>query len=289
MHQLRAPCAHQSGKAQNLAFVQLEGDVFHAVAAELVHLQHYLRAGSYILHGVILRKGAAHHQLDKALLVGILNVQGVDILAVPQDGDPVADFEQLLQPVGDVNYRHALTLQISDHIEEPPLLLHGDGGGGLVQNQHPGLAENGLADLHNLPVGHGKLPHPGSGGDVALKFLQQLRGLFVPLRLVDEEAAVAAVAHEQVVRHGHGLKLNHLLIHHGDAQLQGLLGRQLGVGDPVKNDLALVGLHRAVDGLDESGFAGPVFAHQGVDFSLPEGNGHLVQSRNAGVAFCDIV
>ena len=124
---------------------------------------------------------------------------------------------------------------------------------------------------------------------MALEFLQQLCGLFVPLCLVDEEAAVAAVAHEQVVRHGHGLKLNHLLIHHGDAQLQGLLGCQLGVGDPIKDDLALIGLHRAGDGFDKGGLAGPVFAHQGVDFALPEGNGHLVQRRNAGVAFCDIV
>ena len=219
-HRLGTPCADEAGKAKDFSPVQLEADIFHTVAAEVLDLQHDLLPGRIVLDRIVIGKFAPDHQLNQTLLVRVLNADRVDVLAVPEDGNPVTDLKQLIQAVGDVDDGNALLLEIADDIEQPALFFHGDGCCGFIQDQHAGIAENGFADLHDLAVGHRKLTNPGLGSDVALKFFQQFRSFFIPLRVVDEEAAVAAVAHEEVVRHGHCFKLDHLLIYHGDAQLQ---------------------------------------------------------------------
>ena len=269
--------------------MEFKADVLYAVAAEVFDLQHNLLTRGIVLDGIVLRELTSDHQLNQALLVGIFDIECADILPVPQDGNPVTDLKQLVQAVRDVDDGDALLLQIPDDVEEPSLFLDRDGGGRLVQNQDAGVAQDGLADLDDLAVGHGQFADPGLGRDVALELFQQLGRFSVTFRIVDKEAGITSVAHEQVVGYRHGLELNHLLIHNGDTELQRLLGRQMVIGDAVKNDFALVGLHGARYGFDERGFAGAVFADQRVNLALTEADRDVVQRDNAGIAFGDIV
>ena len=269
--------------------MQFKADVLHAVAAEVFDLQHDFLARGIVLDGIVFRELAPDHQLNEALLVRVPDIQRVDVLAVPQDGNAVADLEQLIQTVRDVDDSDALLLQVTDDIKQPPLFLDGDGSRRLVQNQDAGIAENGLADLDDLAVGHGQLTDPGFGRDVALELFQQLGGFSAALGIVDEEAGVAAAGHEKIVRYGHGLELDHLLIDDRDAELQRFLGGQMVIGDAVKENLAAVGLHGARDGFDKGRFAGSILADQCMNFALTKADGNVVQCDNTGIAFGDVV
>ena len=191
--------------------------------------------------------------------------------------------------MGDVDHRDTPGLQLTDNIEEAFLFFYRDGRRRLIQDQNTGVTENGFADLHDLAVRHGEISDPGSWGNMTLEFLQKLLGLLITLRFVHEEAVIAPIAHEKVVCNGHGLKLNHLLIHHRDTQFERLLRCQVVIGDAVKNDLALVGLYGAGDGLDEGGLAGAVLSDQRVHLAFPEADGYIVEGNDARIAFCDIV
>ena len=289
MHQFRPSRADQSGKAQNFTFMEFKADVPDSVAAESVHLQNHFFGRSVVLHGVVFRELAADHQLDESLLVCINDIQRFDIFSVAENGYPVTDFKQLVQPVGDIDDGDASAFQFPDHIEEPSLFFNGDGRGGFIQNKNPGVSQNCLADLHNLAVGHGQFPNPGLRRNVALKLFQQFLCLPVSLRLIDEKTAVASLTHEEIVCNGHGLELNHLLIHHRNSQFQRLLRREMIIGDTVKDDFPFVRLDRAGDGFDKRRLSRTVLSHQGVNLSFPETDGDIIQCDDAGIALGNVV
>ena len=53
-------------------------------------------------------------------------------------------------------------------------------------------------------------------------------------------------------------------------------------------DFAAVGNQDAAKEVDESGFAGPVLAEQGVDATGAEGQRHVFQGAHAGEGFADL-
>lgn len=95
-------------------------------------------------------------------------------------------------------------------------------GRGLVQDEDLRLAVEGLEDLHALLGAHGEVLHLFPRVDVQAVFLGQ--GLHVRDGLFEVKAAslLRLVAEDHVLGHGHGLNEHEVLVHHGDAQLDGL-------------------------------------------------------------------
>ena len=92
----------------------------------------------------------AHHVLGELLLAGGGGVHGTDVLPLPEDGHPVADLQHLVELVGDDDDGVARSLHAAEHIEEPGRLLHGEDGGGFVQDDDLGPVVQHLDDLQGL-------------------------------------------------------------------------------------------------------------------------------------------
>ena len=94
-------------------------------------------------------------------------------LAVPQDGDPVADLLQLLKAVGNIDDRHAVLLQIADDFKQHLNLVFAQGRRRLIHNQHTGVLGEGLRDFHQLLLGHAQILDLVLGGDVCPQEFQE--------------------------------------------------------------------------------------------------------------------
>ena len=55
---------------------------------------------------------------------------------------------------------------------------------------------------------------------MALEFSEQSGRLPAARSIVYKDTGITPLAHEEVVCHGHGFKLDHLLVNHRDAELQ---------------------------------------------------------------------
>ena len=96
---------------------------------------------------------AAHHVGDEEVLVDVLHRGVADEPTVAENGHGVRDLEDLREVVGDVEAGDAPRGEPADVLEQPDDLHLGEGGGGLVHDQHGGIRGDGLEDLHHLLVG----------------------------------------------------------------------------------------------------------------------------------------
>src|SRR5690606_14684826 len=99
---LGAAGAHEAGKAHDLVRSHREGDVLELTgAADAVHCEHFLRRSQVQLREH-LAQVASHHEPDHLIGSDPLDVLGLDVAAIPEDRDAVADLHDLLQTVADV-------------------------------------------------------------------------------------------------------------------------------------------------------------------------------------------
>ena len=174
---------------------------------------------------VIVANFPADHLLYQLVHGGVLQLGGADVPAVPEHGHPVADAVDLLHAVGDVEDAHVALEQLVHHAEELLNFVGGQGGGGLVHDEHLGVVGDRLGDLHDLPFAHAQVEHQGVGVDVHLQVLQHPLALLVPLAVVDAALALQGlVAQEDVGGHGLVQQQVEFLVDNVDAQLLGLLG-----------------------------------------------------------------
>ena len=273
-----------SGDAQNLSLPQLEGGVLQpgVPARDVLHVQDDLPR-LVGLGGEAVGELPAHHQPDDLVHGELFGRAGGHPLAVPHDGHVVADAENLLHLVADVDDAAAL---IPEHVDDAEQVLHlglGEGRGGLVKDDDLGVVAHRLGDLHHLPLGHGQLGHDGVGVHGDLQLLENLPGALVHNALADDEAAHLGVAAQpQVVLHRAGEGLVQLLVHHGHAVLQRLLGAFEFHLPAVQGDGALIPAVNAEQALHQGGLARAVLPHEGVDGAGPDGEVHAVQRLDAG-------
>ena len=141
----------------------------------------------------------------------------------------------------------------------------------------------GLQDLHPLLLTHGEGLHLGGGGDVEVILVDHGGDLGLRLLPVKENAAHRLAADDHVFRHGHDRGEHEVLVHHADAQGDGLGGA--GDGDRLAEDAHLSGGGggHAVQNFHEGGLAGAVLAEQGVDLSLLDGEVGAVNRADEGI------
>ena len=203
--------------------------------------------------------------------------------AVAEHGDGVADGVELVEPVADVDDRDALVAQCPDDVEEGGHLAWFEGGGGLVHDDHAGVAGHRAGQRDHLlgadSQGVQGLVHIHGDAEVAQG---GLRGAVHPAEVDQAEAGARFAAEEEVAGHAHQRDEVDLLV---DGRDPGVLGLQRG-GEAdraaVVAQLAAVGPVHAGEDLDEGGFPGAVLAHQGVHLPGPQGEVHAVQGEYAG-------
>ncbi len=257
---------------------------------EVLHLKDHL-AGHILPLGEEVGELPAHHLGDDEIGGEALGVPGADVLSVPHDGDLVADAENLVHLVGDVDNGHALGPQLIDDGEEGLHLRRGQGGCGLVQNQHLAVRGDGLGNLHQLHLGHAEAAQLGPGVVVQVNLLQHRRGVRIHLLMVDGDNGPQALggiaAHVDILADaplGNGLEL---LVHHGDALVQGVQ-RSFDLDLlPLVNHLALVHVIDAEHALHQRGLSGAVLSHQRVNGAGAEVELRVVQRLDAGEGLND--
>jgi hypothetical protein len=170
--------------------------------------------------------------------------------------------------VRDEDDRQALAAQLGEVAEQLVDLLRHEDGGGLVEDEHLRPPEQHLRDLDPLALGDRQLldqPVRAEAEAVALGHLAQppLRGAGV-----EQDAAAARLAAEDdVLEDREVLGQHEVLVDHadagGDRGGRGAEPRRL----PAEEDLALVRLVHAVEGLHERRLAGAVLADERVDLA----------------------
>lgn len=159
----------------------------------------------------------AHHHVGQAALIGVLALDGADHPAVTHDAHAVADLHHLVQLVRDEDGGVALGGELAQEAEETHRLLRREHGGGLVHDEHLGVAVKGLEDLHLLLQAHGQVVDAGVGVDVEAELLDEFAGAALGGAVVEHRSHVRLVTEHQVLGHRQRLHQHEVLVHHADA------------------------------------------------------------------------
>ena len=119
---LGAARADEADEAQDLALVKLEGDVVELVGADRTDLHHDL-AHAVGARGVLVLDRAADHLGDQLVPRELGHGLGVHHAAVPHHAHDVAELEDLVQLVADVDDRDPLLLELVDDRDQLGHLL----------------------------------------------------------------------------------------------------------------------------------------------------------------------
>ncbi len=109
---------------------------------------------------------AADHLPDQSWLIDVAHVRGGDVVAVAQDRHPVADVEDLLQAVRDVDDGDAAFGESLHDGEQLLQLLAAQDGRRLVHDQDLAAEREGARGSGQLLQRDPQLVHPGPGGEL---------------------------------------------------------------------------------------------------------------------------
>ena len=188
--------------------------------------------------------------------------------AVPEDGRPVTQGEDLVQPVAHEQDRHAAVAEPADDREQPLDLVGRQRCGRLVEDQRTGVYGEGLGDLDQLLVRHRQAPDRGADIELDVELGEQR--LCRPAHAPPVDGAQDArrcVADEHVLGDGEVREQSRFLVNHGDAERAGLGGPVDQGGHTLEQDRAAVRLVDAGQDLDQGALAGTVLADQAVDLA----------------------
>ena len=137
--------------------------------------------------------------------------------AIPEDGDEVADPDELLEPVRDVDDRHAFRLQIGDDAKQDLDFGRAQRGGRLVHDEDAGVLRHGLRDFDELLLADHQILDPSARVDRRAQAVHDGRSLALLRAMVDAAAARDLAIGENILRHREIAEEVELLEHHADA------------------------------------------------------------------------
>ena len=260
---LRATRAHQARYAHDFACAHRHAHILELVARERLDLQQRLaRLLAHMREQVF--DLAACDVFDHAFHGHVINGVRENLPPVAQDGDAVADFEQLLQAVADVEHAHASLAQQSDDAEQLLNFAVGQRAGGLVKDDDLRLLGQRLGDLHHLLRTHAQIFDKRTGVHPDADFVQKLGRAFFLRPGIHKTAFFQLVAQKDVGRDGQFGNQVQLLIDHADTQRLADMGRILFNAFSFEDQLAGGGRIRAGKHLHQRGLACAVLSDKDV-------------------------
>ena len=164
--QFRAPCAHDAGKADDLAGAHLERDAVRRLPAG-ARASGPVAGSLQVQHAPPERPTPTRIEFverpadQKANELRLRRARRSDSshLAVAQHRDPIGDARDLLEPMGDVNDADAARGDIPHHPKQPLDFGSSERGGWLVHHQDARGVGQRLHDSDNLPTPDRELSH----------------------------------------------------------------------------------------------------------------------------------
>ena len=187
--------------------------------------------------------------------------------AVAQHRDTVRDFVNLIDEMGDEHNGDAVRLQVPDNLEQERDLVGVEARRRLVEHQHPRVVLERPGDGDELLDGDRIGAERPLDVDVDVEALQALPRALSRPSPIDEPKPLRLAQQRQILGHRHGRDEVDLLIDRADPER--LRVARLADVDraAVEPDFALVPLQGAGQDLDQGRFAGPVLAHERMDFA----------------------
>ena len=171
----------------------------------------------------------------------------------------------------------ALDLQVGEH------------GGGLVENDEVGAAEQDLHDLDALLHADGHVADLLVKVDLHAVAVHEFLDRLAIVSDLEQRAVVALVAQDDVLEARHVLDEHEVLVDHADAVLDG----HARAGDvhllAANVDLALCGRVEPDEDVHERGLASAVLAQKRVDLALLDREVHVLVSVERTEALADVL
>ncbi len=289
-HEFGAARAEQAGDADHLALVDVDvGRLEHAATADAGGPQHR-GAGAVDLAGGHRRDGGelveltADHLGDEGLAGEVCGDVFADELAVAQDRDAVGDLVDLIEEVTDEEDRHPAVAEVAHDAEELLDLAAVKARGRLVEDEHLGVEHHGAADGDELLDRDGVAREGGARVDVQAEVVEVTCGLAVRGLPVDAAGLARLVPEHDVLADREVRAQVDLLVHGGDPGVLGIGGVREHARLAGDDDRPAVDRVHAGEGLDESGLAGAVLAHERVDLAAAKAEVDAVEGEHAGEA-----
>ena len=205
---------------------------------------------------------AADHLVDHAVVVGVGDLFRGHVPAIAQDGDFVAEAEDFLHAMGDVDDRDAALFQVGQQVEEVLALGERKGTRGFVHHDHPRMRAHRGGDLDDLLLPRAKSVDGQIHIDGSLDFRQHGAGCLAHPHAVDPAEPVWHIAEAEIFRDGQIGAKREFLLHHRDAQMPGDQG--IGGMDQTAVEVDFPGIRGVDTGQDfaERAFARAVFTHE---------------------------
>ena len=255
--------AYQTADAEDLAAADGKADALYLVvrADDVLRLKNDI-ADFGLQLGEYIGNLAADHHFDELSLVEVLGVARTDVLTVAVNADTVADGEDFVHTVRNIDNGNALSGQAADMLEQQLDLTVGDSGGRLVHDNDLGVDGNCLDDLDQLALCNGEVAQLFFRRNVQAAFLDELFGLCDLSLCIDQTVFADLTADEDVFIHGHIQNRIELLMNHRNTVIHGFFRIGYMVRLTVKDDLTAVVLCvNTHQNFHQSGFTGTILAH----------------------------
>ena len=205
--------------------------------------------------------------------------------AIPENGDEIADPYELLEPVRDIDDRHALRLQIRDHAKQNLDFGRAQRGGRLVHDKDANVLSHGFRNLDELLLADHQILDPSARVDRRAQAVHDGRGLALLCGMVDVATAHDLAIGENILRHREIAEQVEFLEHHADAVPHCVGGVRKDHGLALEQNASGRRPFDASDNLHQRRFSGAVLADEHVDGAAPDFEIRLLHSNRAGIDF----
>ena len=288
VHQLGLTVALNTGKADDLTRANVKADIAHRIffmgAAGHRHALHaqdgFAGLGGLFVHHKL--NIAANHHAGKLFLAAVGNIHGADILALAQNRTAVRHGHDLVQLVGNKQDALALSLKTAHDLHQFVDFLRSQYSGGFVKNQNFIVAVQHFQDLNALLHANRDIADQCIRVYTQAVFFRKLHDLFAGDLFLQKSRFAGFHTQHDVIQHREALHQLKVLVDHADAKVVCIVG----VIDldflAVFLDDALFRLVQAEQNTHEGGFAGAVFAQQGMHFAFAQLEGDVVVCLDTG-------
>ena len=276
VHQLGLTVALNTGKANDLTRANVKADIAHRIffmgAAGHRHALHaqdgFAGLGGLFVHHKL--NIAANHHAGKLFLAAVGNIHGADILALAQNRAAVRHGHDLVQLVGNKQDALALSLKTAHDLHQFVDFLRSQYSGGFVKNQNFIVTVQHFQDLNALLHANRDIADQCIRVYTQAVFFRKLHDLFAGDLFLQKSRFAGFHTQHDVIQHREALHQLKVLVDHADAKVVCIVG----VIDldflAVFLDDALFWLVQAEQNTHEGGFAGAVFAQQGMHFAFAQ-------------------